>query len=113
MLTFVSLLLSGWIITVSKHKDKENMVLQSQIDSLVKIVDVIHGNDTTLNFKQYIPKQKNVVDSDFEVIVLIHTGVISTFIILFMLYIRCIKRSDNENGEKSGCLRFRRRKKVI
>lgn len=113
MLTFVSLLLSGWIITVSNHKDRENAVLQNEIDSLVGVINTIHGQDTTLNYQQLIPKQKTVKDDNFQMTVIIHTVVIGTFIILFILYMKCIKRGNIKNGEKSGCLTFRRRKKVI
>jgi len=111
MLTFVSLLLSGWIITISNHKDKENAILQTQIDSLIVLANKLHGQDTTINIQEYLPSKKVEPDT-FEYIVIIHSIVIGVLILFVFMYIRCMKNLKIDNKEKCGCLIFRRRKKT-
>lgn len=112
MLTFICLMLSGWIITVSTHKDKENAILQAQIDSLIVVANKMHGHDTTINIRQYLPNTKVASVDSFEYIVVVHSIVIGTFILFVFLYIRCMRNTNIDNGEKNGCLIFRRRKKT-
>ena len=86
LVAFVSIVLSSWIITVSSYKDKENQVLQSQIDSVVNIVKVYHGGD--INMEKYLPAQRVPDDCKIKELIFVHTIVVSTIILFLFLYIR-------------------------
>jgi len=104
-------MLSAWIITVSRHKDMQNSILQTQIDSLVVVINKIHTNDKTVNIQEIIPVMKIDEIDTFQYLVLIHSVVFGITFLFIYMYIRCLKNIKTDNGEKKGCWLFKQRKK--
>jgi len=95
-------IISSWIITVSSYKNKENTILQNQIDSLVNVAKVYHGTDTTFVLAHYLPTKTLVTSSKIKEIIMIHTLVVMIIILFIFLYIRGTTSSEASNGEKRG-----------
>lgn len=102
LIAFVSIVLSSWIITVSAYKNKENAVLQSQIDSLVNVAKIYHGQDAIIDLNKYLPTHTIRDNGKIKEIIMIHIFVAAIIILFIFLYIRKITELDAKVSVKKG-----------
>jgi hypothetical protein len=106
-------MLSGWIVGVSVYKDKENNILQGQLDSLIYVTNIIHSKDTAqINVNHYLPTKRLNHKDKFKDIVIIHSVVIGCFMIFVFLYFRYLKLPKTDNEKKKGWNLFKIKKKI-
>lgn len=105
LVAFVVIILSSWILTESSFKKKENKILQEQIDSLVNVAKVYHGDDTIRILSQHLPAKtiKTPIDR-LKNIIIIHSIVVLSVVSFFVIFIRGKMRIDSSNGLKKGTL---------
>ena len=105
LVAFVAIVLSSWILTESSYKKKENKILQEQIDSLVNVAKVYHGDDTIRVLSKHLPKNTiNAPITRLKNIIIIHSLVVLTVVLFFFIFIRGKMRIDSSNGAKKGAL---------